>query len=175
MGTLEQNRGKQGPQAVEEYSVVCCVPPPDACPIDQSNFASNVADRKKQRPAVWMLDGALAFEASWLFLRLLYLSVMSKMQHSLTAALKHPSFFIVIIVSIIAEPLLCTASKGLTLCNMNSINVLEQNELHSTHQPARRTYLSFHRAANKLDKDRNKGEGQSSFFKQPSASEDAFC
>lgn len=49
MGTLEQNRGKQGPQAVEEYSVVCCVPPPDACPIDQSSFASNVADRKKTK------------------------------------------------------------------------------------------------------------------------------
>lgn len=98
-----------------------------------------------------MLDSALVLEALWLFLRLLYLSEMSKMQHCLTAALNRPTFFIEIITPIIAEPLLCAASKCFTLCNINSRNGLEQNELHFTHQLARCTYLSFHSAANKLD------------------------
>lgn len=91
----------------------------------------------------------------WLFLSLIYLTARSKPDPSLTAALNHPAFFTEIITPIIAEPLLCIASKGFTFCNVNSRNGLEQNELCFTSQPARRKYLHFHKATNELDKDRS--------------------
>lgn len=93
----------------------------------------------------------------WLFLSLLYLSDRFKTQPSLTAALNNPAFFTEIITPRIAELLLCAASKGFTFCNVNSRNGLEQNELGFTSQPARCTYLRFHKAT-KLDEDRNERE-----------------
>lgn len=67
-------------------------------------------------------------------------------------------------MSMIAEPLLCTASKGFTFCNVNSRNGLDQNESGFTSQPARCMYLRFHNTTNKLDKDRARGQNHYAYM-----------